>query len=156
MPALGEKPFAPSCERNQAPILAVLQRHFGGVRRVLEVASGTGQHAAHCSAGLPGWRWLPSDFEADAGPSIRAWCEGLHSVHPPVQLDVLSTPWPMPKARSSTVALPLATTWRSARPSTRKRCARAERRATGAAPNSARPLISRRPSPPLDPSCTPW
>ena len=46
----GERPFAPSCERNRDPILAVLQRHFGGVRRVLEVASGTGQHAVHFAA----------------------------------------------------------------------------------------------------------
>ena len=64
MSALGEKPFAPSCERNRDPILAVLQRHFGGVRRVLEVASGTGQHAVHFAAAMP---WLEASRVAMYG-----------------------------------------------------------------------------------------
>ena len=61
---------------------------------LLEIASGTGQHAAHCSAGLPGWQWLPSDFEASALPSIAAWCAGLARVGVPLQLDVLQPHWP--------------------------------------------------------------
>ncbi len=60
----------------------------------MEIASGTGQHAAHCSAGLPGWQWLPSDFDAESLPSISAWCEGLARVQPPLQLDVLQPHWP--------------------------------------------------------------
>jgi len=61
---------------------------------MLEIASGTGQHAAFFSEGLPGWQWQPSDFDATALPSIAAWCEGLDRVRPPVTLDVLDTTWP--------------------------------------------------------------
>ncbi len=84
---------SPAAERNRAPILAELQRVLPPRGVLLEIASGTGQHAAFCSAGLPGWRWLPSDFDADALPSIRAWCEGLAQVAEPIRLDVLSPQW---------------------------------------------------------------
>ena len=82
-----------AAERNAAPILAELQRLLPPRGLLLEIASGTGQHAAHCSAGLPGWRWLPSDHEADALPSIRAWCAGLERVLPPLTVDVLQPHW---------------------------------------------------------------
>ena len=85
---------SPAAERNRAAILAELQRLLPARGLLLEVASGTGQHAAHCSAGLPGWRWLPSDFEAAALPSISAWCAGLDRVLAPLQLDVLQAVWP--------------------------------------------------------------
>ena len=61
---------------------------------MLEIASGTGQHAASLSAGLPGWQWQPTDFDADSLPSIRAWCAGMPRVRPPIRLDVLGRPWP--------------------------------------------------------------
>jgi hypothetical protein len=85
---------SPSAERNAAPILAGLQTLLPPSGLLLEVASGTGQHAAQCSAGLPGWTWLPSDADAAALPSIRAWCAGLPRVAPPLQLDVLQPQWP--------------------------------------------------------------
>lgn len=85
---------SPAAERNRAPILAELQRVLPGAGLLLEIASGTGQHAAHCSAGLPGWQWLPSDFEAAWLPSISAWCAGLDRVLAPLQLDVLQPHWP--------------------------------------------------------------
>lgn len=85
---------SPATERNRAPILAELQRLLPARGLLLEIASGTGQHAAYCSAGLPGWRWQPSDFEAAALPSIRAWCAGLDRVATPLQLDVLQPHWP--------------------------------------------------------------
>lgn len=85
---------SPAAERNAAPILAELQRLLPPCGLLLEVASGTGQHAAHCSAGLPGWRWQPSEADADALPSIGAWCQGLPRVLPPLQLDVLQPQWP--------------------------------------------------------------
>lgn len=85
---------SPAAERNAAPILAELQRLLPPRGLLLEVASGTGQHAAHCSAGLPGWRWQPSEADADALPSIGAWCQGLPRVLPPLQLDVLQPQWP--------------------------------------------------------------
>ncbi len=84
---------SPAAERNGAPILAELQRLLPAQGLLLEVSSGTGQHAAFCSAGLPGWDWLPSDFEAGSLPSISAWCVGLPRVHAPLQLDVLQPAW---------------------------------------------------------------
>lgn len=85
---------SPAAERNGPPILAALQRRLPATGAMLEIASGTGQHAAHFGAGLPGWRWWPTDFESAALPSIRAWCEGLPNVQPPQVLDVLQPHWP--------------------------------------------------------------
>ncbi|MDR7296755.1 hypothetical protein J2X16_002102 [Pelomonas aquatica] len=84
---------SPASERNGPPILAALQRLLPPAGVLLEVASGTGQHAAFCSAGLPGWQWLPSDFDAAALPSIAAWCAGLRNVQAPITLNVLDDPW---------------------------------------------------------------
>ena len=85
---------SPAAARNAAPLLAQLQRLLPPSGLLLEVASGTGQHAAHCSAGLPGWRWLPSDFDAAALPSIAAWCAASERVAAPLALDVLQAHWP--------------------------------------------------------------
>jgi len=84
---------SPAAERNRAPILAELQRLLPPQGLLLEIASGSGQHAAYCSAGLPGWQWQPSDPDADALASIGAWCRGLGRVRPPLQLDVLQPQW---------------------------------------------------------------
>jgi hypothetical protein len=84
---------SPAAERNRAPILAELQRLLPARGLLLEVASGTGQHAAWCSTGLPGWQWLPTEHEAAALPSIAAWCAGLDRVRPPLLLDVLQDHW---------------------------------------------------------------
>jgi len=89
-----ERRHSPAAERNAPPILAELQRLLPPAGVMLEIASGTGQHAAFFSAGLPGWQWQPSDFDAAALPSIAAWCEGLERVRPPVTLDVLAAAWP--------------------------------------------------------------
>lgn len=91
---------SPAAERNAAPILAQLQARLPAHGLMLEIASGTGQHAAIFSTGLPGWEWQPTDFEAHALDSIRSWSQGLHRVRPPLALDVLSNPWPeqLPKA----------------------------------------------------------
>lgn len=85
---------SPAAERNRAPILAELQRLLPPRGVLLEIASGTGQHAAFCSDGLPGWRWLPSDFDAASLASIGAWCAGLERVAAPIRLDVLQPHWP--------------------------------------------------------------
>jgi hypothetical protein len=82
-------PHAPATERNRDAILAVLREHFAGRRRVLEVGSGTGQHAVHFAAALPALAWQPSDLpEHHAG--IRGWiaASGLANVLPPVALDL--------------------------------------------------------------------
>lgn len=81
---------SPAADRNKAPILAQLQRVLPASGIALEVASGSGQHAAHFAAGLPGWRWQPSDAQAHYIASINAWCEGLPNALPALQVDVLA------------------------------------------------------------------
>lgn len=86
---------SPAAERNREVILAELQRLLPASGLLLEIASGSGQHAAHCSPGLPGWQWLPSEAHPALLPSIRAWCAGLEGVCAPIVLDVLQAPpWP--------------------------------------------------------------
>ncbi|HEY0955613.1 MAG TPA: DUF938 domain-containing protein [Roseateles sp.] len=100
MPAMPDtRRHSPAAERNGPPILAELQRLLPRTGLMLEVASGTGQHAAFLSAGLPGWTWQPSDYDPAALPSITAWCDGLERVRPPLRLDVLSPDWPGVPAR---------------------------------------------------------
>lgn len=89
-----ERRHSPAAERNAPPILAALQRLLPPRGLLLEVASGTGQHAAFCSAGLPDWEWQPTDFDAGALPSIAAWCVERANVRAPLRLDVLADPWP--------------------------------------------------------------
>lgn len=88
-----DRRHSPAAERNGPPILSELQRLLPAAGVLLEIASGTGQHAAFCSAGLPGWHWLPTDFESDNLPSISAWCAGLARVRSPLRLDVLQPHW---------------------------------------------------------------
>jgi cyclopropane fatty-acyl-phospholipid synthase-like methyltransferase len=90
-----DKPFAPACERNREPILAVLRDRFAERRRVLEVGSGTGQHAVHFAAAMPWLEWQCSD-RAESLAGIRAWLDeaGLPNTPPPLQLDVARGPWP--------------------------------------------------------------
>lgn len=90
------KPYAESCAQNREPILAVLRRVFADRRRVLEIASGTGQHAVHFGAGLPHLTWQTSELpEHHAG--IRAWLDeaGLANVLAPVALNVNDPAWPV-------------------------------------------------------------
>ena len=94
---------SPASERNRDPILAQLQRLLPPRGLMLEIASGSGQHAAHFAAALPGWRWLPSDGDARSLASIDAWCEGQVNVLPALQLDVLAPTWPGVPARVDAV-----------------------------------------------------
>lgn len=84
---------SPAADRNAAPILAVLQRVLPPQGTLLEIASGTGQHAAAFAAALPRWRWLPTDADPRALASIAAWCAGLANVDAPRLLDVAAEPW---------------------------------------------------------------
>ncbi|NLG59492.1 MAG: DUF938 domain-containing protein [Gammaproteobacteria bacterium] len=88
------KPHAPSCERNRGPILDVLRMHFAGRRRVLEIGSGSGQHAVHFAQAMPWLRWQASDLPGSL-PGIRAWLGDarLPNTPAPLALDVLQ-PWP--------------------------------------------------------------
>jgi SAM-dependent methyltransferase len=91
---MSDKPFSPSCERNREPILAVLRERLAGRRRVLEVGSGTGQHAAYFAAELPDLVWQASD-RAENLEGIRAWLSEaqLPNAPPPLELDVQGA-WP--------------------------------------------------------------
>lgn len=88
------KNFSAACERNREPILAMLQERFAHCIRVLEIGSGTGQHAVFFSAHLPHLVWQTSDLP-DNHASINAWREEslLPNVLPPLALDVSGT-WP--------------------------------------------------------------
>jgi SAM-dependent methyltransferase len=87
-------PCSEACERNKAPILAILQESLRDVRSVLEVGSGTGQHAVHFAAAMPWLAWLPSERpgEIDAILAWRAYA-ALPNLHAPITLDVLGE-WP--------------------------------------------------------------
>ncbi|MFC3716257.1 DUF938 domain-containing protein [Luteimonas soli] len=89
------KPFAPACERNREPILAVLRERFAGSRHVLEVGSGTGQHAVHFAAAMPWLQWQCSD-RAEHLPGMRSWLDdaALDNTPPPLALDVADAAWP--------------------------------------------------------------
>ena len=89
-----EKPDAPSCERNREPILAVLRDHFADRRSVLEIGSGTGQHAIYFAAALPHLSWQASDRAANLA-GIRAWLDeaALPNTPAPIAFDV-SAAWP--------------------------------------------------------------
>jgi len=88
------KPYAEACDRNKQPILEVLRAEFAAARRVLEIGSGTGQHAVFFAAELPHLCWLSSD-RAENLPGIRAWLDeaGLANALGPIELDVLGV-WP--------------------------------------------------------------
>lgn len=90
-----DKPFAPSCENNKTPILDVLIEVFGDRSLVLEIGSGTGQHAVHFAAALPHLQWQTSDLEENHA-GIKLWLReaALDNVHPPVELDVTQADWP--------------------------------------------------------------
>ena len=91
---MSTRPYAPACDRNRDPILAVLRRHFADRRHVLEVGSGTGQHAVYFAAAMPWLRWQCSDRDDLSG--IRAWLDdaALPNTPPPAPLDVASGSWP--------------------------------------------------------------
>jgi len=90
-----DKPFAESCVENREPIFAVLEPRVRDCRRLLEIGSGTGQHAVYFAPGLPWLRWHTSDVAVHHA-GIRVWLDeaGLVNVEPPIRLDVLEDDWP--------------------------------------------------------------
>lgn len=88
-------PFSEACERNKGPILEILTEAFAGSTRVLEIGSGTGQHAVHFAAGLPHLEWQPSDrAEYLPGLAARIAEEGPPNLRAPLVLDVTQSDWP--------------------------------------------------------------
>lgn len=89
-----DKPFSESCERNKDPILAILREVFPASAKVLEIGSGTGQHAVHFAAAMPHVQWQTSDL-LENHPGILAWLNeaALPNLLPPITLDV-NGDWP--------------------------------------------------------------
>lgn len=104
----GEQPApidAPAPWRNREAILAVLQRVLPKTGRILEVASGTGQHAAYFAPRLAPLVWQPSDVDPAMFASIAAWAalaatefEGAWTPRPPIIVDATSAQWPIDHA----------------------------------------------------------
>lgn len=92
--------YAPSFARNREVILDVLRRVLSGSGIVLEIASGSGEHAVYVARALPGLAWQPSDPDAAALKSIAAHARaaGLPNLRPALALDVEETAWPIDRA----------------------------------------------------------
>jgi cyclopropane fatty-acyl-phospholipid synthase-like methyltransferase len=88
------KPFSQACENNKEPIRQVLSRWLTGPASVLEVGSGTGQHAVYFAEQFPQLDWQPADL-AESLAGIQQWLDeaGLDNVRPPVKLDVCQETW---------------------------------------------------------------
>lgn len=98
-PVAAGKRHAPATERNRDAIVAVLRKELPASGLVLEVASGSGEHAIHFAAAFPDLDWQPSDPDPAALTSITAWREeaGLANLRPPIRLDA-TVPWPVGSA----------------------------------------------------------
>lgn len=88
-------PVSPACERNREPILAYIAPVLAAARRVVEIGSGTGQHAAWFAPRLPHLAWVTTDLPANHD-GIRGWAEasGAINIEGPLALDTLRQPWP--------------------------------------------------------------
>jgi cyclopropane fatty-acyl-phospholipid synthase-like methyltransferase len=89
-------PFSEACERNKAPILEVLRVAFADRTQVLEIGSGTGQHAVHFAAHLTHLTWHPTEqlaYLADLASRVKL--EGTRNLRQPTVLDVKQTIWPL-------------------------------------------------------------
>ena len=91
--------YAPATERNRQPILEILQRELPPFGTVLEVASGTGEHAVFFAPRLLPRKWLPSDPNPQARASIAAWSKHFQcdNLYPPLDLDVGASIWSVEK-----------------------------------------------------------
>lgn len=92
---MSTKPHAPATARNREPILMVLRRHLRQSKMVLEIGSGTGEHAVYFARELPHLTWQASDVVENLS-GIREWVDdaGLANLPPPVELDVAQSRWP--------------------------------------------------------------
>jgi cyclopropane fatty-acyl-phospholipid synthase-like methyltransferase len=89
------KPYAGSCDQNRVPIFSVIQPVLENASRVLEIGSGTGQHAVYFAARMPHLIWQTSDL-AENHEGIRLWLESakLENALSPILLDTATGPWP--------------------------------------------------------------
>jgi hypothetical protein len=98
--ATGLRRSAPAALRNREPIAEVLADWLPPRGTVLELASGTGEHAVYFAERFPALEWQPSDVHADALGSIATWVEEarLHNLRPPVLIDASAPDWPVGRA----------------------------------------------------------
>ncbi|MEQ1662103.1 MAG: DUF938 domain-containing protein [Thiobacillus sp.] len=91
---MNDKPYSESCDQNREPILAVLREVFADRAYVLEIGSGTGQHAVYFGSQLPHLRWQTADLPLHH-QGIRVWLAdaALPNVLPPIALNVSQMPW---------------------------------------------------------------
>ncbi len=103
-----DRPFSLSCERNRDPILGVLRRNLLGARHVLEIGSGTGQHAVHFAAAMPWLTWQCSDHASYLG-GIQQWLDDadLPNTPPPIALQAATEPMPHFEPELASSLLPL-------------------------------------------------
>lgn len=89
-------PHSPAADRNKQPILDALTRILGERGTVLEIASGTGQHAVWFAAAMPQWTWQPTDADARMLPALASRVEeaALPNLRLPLLLDVMAPQWP--------------------------------------------------------------
>jgi hypothetical protein len=94
--ATDARQYAPAAERNTGPVLAVLGPHLPRSGTILEIGSGTGQHAVAFAVAHPELSWQPSDPDPAARASIAAWtaASALANVRAPLDLDVTAEDWP--------------------------------------------------------------
>ncbi len=96
---LAARRSAPATERNRAPILAVLRRVLPETGLILEIAAGTGEHAAYFSRHLPRLHWQPTEVDPGLRDSIASWAsDGGPGLRPPLDLEVTRRPWPVERA----------------------------------------------------------
>ena len=99
-PLAGERRSAPAAQRNREPIAEVLAEWLPTGGLVLEIASGSGEHAVHFAERFPRLEWQPSDVHPDALASIEAWrsAAALPNLRPPLVIDAASSDWPIDRA----------------------------------------------------------
>ena len=91
-----DKPFSQAAENNKVPILQVLQEHFSRPASILEIGSGTGQHAQFFAQAMPHLQWLPSEVPAGLqGLQVYLRESDLPNLHAPMALDVSDPVWPL-------------------------------------------------------------
>ncbi len=101
-PAFGARRSAPAALRNREPIADVLCGWLPKSGLVLEIASGTGEHAVFLAERFPQLQWQPSDLNADALSSIEAWRKEseLPNIHSPLSIDAAAPDWPIAQANA--------------------------------------------------------
>ena len=101
------KRYAVATQRNREPILKVLQKVLPSEGNILEIASGTGEHAVFFASQLQGCQWYPSDRDSSLRDSIVAWSKecSTDNLHPPLDIDASSEPWSIETAAISIDAI---------------------------------------------------